>query len=708
MSSAFDFVQEKCHEFIELSWLTGAVNATPEGQSTATGNLSTQLFGALHIEFDRTAVGMLVLHWLLEDEYESFVACQSGPSRLTRDEFDEMRAFAKRVCGDAEAIKAMYVYMVVNDLGKIKKVVEELRTNAGLEDVDHDNLLLALLEQNPGASPSFNALSLDYQALILAGLRAKWNGGQGIQAEDVAASWNGVAGLSPRALDFYLLHLVCDVAGAAGHVKQNGSMVMNGPCWRGFKLLIQALQLFKTGNTPVQVRAEYLRLRGELLGFDTGRPEGIALTVIGCQVRAFDPESGAWIRTAFESLTEAERAILEECMGRDGVNNLGYLLYYSPALLANLISAAGKEKLSLGLSTMARLYHKVMVASRGRENGVVKLMVDTVATLAKNDWKALAKSDFALKLVGADYQAEIVSPTTIDTTGFPNVSFESFAGKRVGFVGVGGGSDCLQATLMASVFQRNGCEVAFVASVRTQKTQSQGPSGKIGESRSVEGHGGEPIPGVFRINPGTTGSGRFLENLPASEFQTFLVMEKEGETTAMLQAIVDDTGCNALVLVDTGGDALYSPEGAGTDQVKATPDQDLRVLRAAETLSVPVWTCEVAVGVDAPTDAQARLREASATFQRFSETDAKQISSRYDEWRKRVMATSGSSFLGKTPLALEAALSGANGFTCIPIPPKLVLDPRNPWVPFIVVQEAMAGFFVMNLPDHLRTIGATH
>lgn len=707
-SSSVAFVQEMCSKFVEMSWLTGAVNATPEGSVSSDGNFSVVLFGGAHTEFDRTAVGMLALRWLLDDDYEAFVACQSGPARLTREGFNEMRAFATRVCGNAEAVRAMYVYMVVNDLGKIKAVVETLRERSGVQDVDHDNLLLALLEENPEVSPSFANLSDEYQSLILEGLRAKWNGSQGIQAEDVAASWSGVADLSPKALDFYLLHLVCDVAGAAGHVKQNGSGVMNGPCWLGFKLLIQALELFKKGASPVQVRAEYLRLRGDLLGSDTSSPEGLALTVIGCQLRAFDRESGKWIKAAFHSLAEAERAILVECMGRDGLSNLGYLLYYSPALLANLISVAGKDKLPLGLSTMARLYHKLMVACRGRESrGVVKLMVDTVAKLAKDNWQELSESDFALGPVGGDYQAEIVPLVPINIDGFQKVSFEQLAGKKVGFVGIGGGSDCLQAALMASVFQQSGCEVSFVASVRTHKTQSQGPSGKIGENRSVDGHGGEPFPGVFSITADTTGTGRFLENLPATKFTTFLVMEEEGRTNEMLEWIIGQTDCQALVLVDTGGDALYSPEGAETDQVKATPDQDLRVLRAARQLSVPVWTCEVAVGVDAPADAESRLRDAEATFTRFTDAQAGEISHCYTEWRRRITKSTGSDFLGKTPLALQAALSGARGFTCIPIATSLVLDPRNPWVPFIPGQDAMAGFFVMTLESHLRAIRAT-
>lgn len=53
----------------EMTWLTGSVNATPEGKGTAieSKSISEQLFGQKHIEFDRTATGILLLKWIIED-----------------------------------------------------------------------------------------------------------------------------------------------------------------------------------------------------------------------------------------------------------------------------------------------------------------------------------------------------------------------------------------------------------------------------------------------------------------------------------------------------------------------------------------------------------------------------------------------------------------------------------------------------------------
>lgn len=718
----------------ELAWLTGAVDATPEASINAEGKtLSERAFGARHIELDRTLVGILVLKWILNGDYEAFTACQKT-GKLSQGSFDELREYAQRILPNDEAVDAMIACMVINDLGKIKAIVARLQADTGVVEVDHDRVLLTALTQNPGISPSFNRLSEHFRSLILRGLEARWNGGQGIQAEDLDASWQGIATLDQDALDFYLLHLVCDVAGAAGQFVQNGSVVMAEDTWTGFKLIIKALDTLKSGGNVIDARSSYLDMRGELLGLDAEDPEGRALTVIGCMLRKFDMESADQICRVFDQLEAGTQAILVREMNQNGIDNLGTLLYYSPALLANAIKthtdpqkAGGtfEEALTMGLNTMARIYHQVFRACRKREDrGVVTVMVSAVADVAARDPRELAHSEFVLVPRGENFEVAVRRKSRINARAFEQIlSLGELPGQRIGVWGIGGGSDCLQAAILADFLAKNGKDLAFVGSVRTKKTGSQGADGKIGEQREVENHGGEIFSDVFLITPETRGSGRFLEFLPADRYPVYLVMDRvDGTVTAQMQAVIDACGgVDTVILVDTGGDALFSVANDETDQTKSTPDQDLRILQAADGLkNVRVISCEFACGVDAPgeddpKDAQTVMRDAEARFYRVLAGEAEIARGRYAEWRKRRQERAGSSFLGKTPLAFEAALDGMQGYSCLDIDEALVLDRANPWHPFIYVDggmdagevaSAMDGLFFMELDAHLKSIGA--
>jgi len=164
-------------------------------------------------------------------------------------------------------------------------------------------------------------------------------------------------------------------------------------------------------------------------------------------------------------------------------------------------------------------------------------------------------------------------------------------GDRQAFIGIGGGSDCIQASVLALMGGKTACAI----SIRTAKTASQGASGKMGEERSVQNHGGEVAPGVFRITPQTTGSGRFVEFIPADRLPVYLIIDRgDGSLTAQIEAALTDFGgVDTVVAVDTGGDSLYRT--TVTDATKATPDQDIASLKAVNALRGPrLLSCIVA------------------------------------------------------------------------------------------------------------------
>jgi hypothetical protein len=402
----------------EMAWLTGDVNATPEGIATVgqAASLSEQLFNKKHIEFDRTAVGMMVLKWIIKGDYEGFTACQGDAVKLSRHSFDELSEYTQRILPDAEAIDAMVTYMVINDLGKIQSVVAQVKSTLNVEDVDHDKILLSALEKNPEISPSFQRLSPRYKDLIVHGLKAEFNIGQFIQGENVAASLRGLAGLNEASLDFYLLHAVCDIAGAAGHVKQNGAMVMTEPTYQGFKMSIDAINRMSDGATPKDVYDYYLSRRAETLNLDITDPKQKALVRICCMLRVSDAARAEDVTTVFGLLPSNTQIILTQELNRSGVDD-GYatLLYYSPATLANAQAAYSKagdpdafsKGLSEGLTALARAYQEAAIAIKSRQgNGVYTVIVSALAEAAKTPGE-LNQLEMSLRQVGDDAELNV-------------------------------------------------------------------------------------------------------------------------------------------------------------------------------------------------------------------------------------------------------------------------------------------------------------
>ncbi|MFH0873747.1 MAG: DUF1152 domain-containing protein [Candidatus Komeilibacteria bacterium] len=713
-------IKKLAAKYPEMGWLTGDIDATPETSISdqTEGTIGKYIFPNLDkkdlIEFDRTAVGILTLQWAANGDYESFTACQKGPTKLTPEDFTKLQEYTKSILQNPEDFEAMETFMVINDLGKIKSVVENIAEKSGVRDVDHDRMLLVGLEQHPDISPSFQKLSPRHKELILNGLKTKFNIGQFIQGENVPASLEGLKGIDEESLKFYLLHALYDIAGAAGHSVQNGSMVMNEPTYENFRLAIDSLEKLGEGQTTDEAYDAYLAQKAEKFGFDISVQADRATTRICCMLRTSKVGEAQEVLRVFSELPQNTRAILENDLNMRGTNDgIATLIYYAPAFLANLqkkFSESGdpnssKKALALGLGTFARVFQEAHIANKGRVgNGVYTVMASPLAKVAAENPAKLLTQDINLKTIGNDAEIELTDVPVVDKDKFQKIeSLTEIPGKKIVVVGIGGGSDCVQAALLAELLKKSEKECPCVISVRTEKTGSQGAGGKVGEKRTVENHGGEIKKGVYLITPKTTGSGRFLENIPTSDIPVYLIIEQDGiGLSEQINSVLEQVGgVDTVVAVDTGGDALYST--TGHDETKATPDQDLRSLQAISNLSgVQKISCEIAVGIDTPPNGESVLLDAEAKHYEPTPEEATMILEKYREWQ---MDGSNEARFGKTPLAWQEALQNHFGFQEINLPKRVVLDKKNPWKPFVHVQPSTKGMFFMDVEKHLKSIG---
>lgn len=683
-SSDDDFISSCLKQYPELSWLVGDCNTTPEGNATLSGGSWGARFfpnvpeSAL-AEFNRTVVGLLVFRWVVTNQYDRFVECQSASTKLTTDQFQHLSSFVQSVLRDEHEQEAMIVFMIINDLGKVKSVIDQLGMK---EEVDHDKVLAHGLTNHPTLSPSFVRLPKKQQEWILAGLNTLFNMGQFMQAENVPASLLPLASLTSEPLNFYLLHALFDIAGAAGHVKWNGSMVMNSETYRNFMLAIDVLRNITEGCNLKEVYWSYVQQRWASI---SDAPMNDSLARLCCMLRISKPDITLdALKDAWGILSDMEKMILWRELDKNTDRPVDILLYYSPALLVNAFQVHG---LLTALEWMTRVYQETRVAIAKKKvqvvDGICTILISDLAQSAKST-SFVADSD-GQRIVLCGNKAMVEKAPDIDLAKFPLLNnLSELPGKCIVPIGIGGGSDVIQAAQVAMQLRAAGKICPCVISIRTTFM------GK--EKRYVLNHGGEIAPNVFRITPETTGNGRFLENLPVSDIPVFLILadlSNEALLVSQIQYVLSclDIKVDTILSIDTGGDAL---------DIHDTTSQDYIVMKALMQLeeNYHCMACEIAVGVDSPDNAEDVLLRSGARY--FNMTRRNRVRTCYEKWH--IIGPSAKSF-GKTPLAWLTAIYEQhlpyNGEVGIPI--SVVNDYNNPWNPFIHFQPCMKGMFFFEL-----------
>lgn len=304
----------------------------------------------------------------------------------------------------------------------------------------------------------------------------------------------------------------------------------------------------------------------------------------------------------------------------------------------------------------------------------------------------------------------------------------------VGIAG-GGGSDIISASVLGHLLRGVGKEMDLLISTRTWLTGSQGkPGSKIGEKREVFDHGGpatdanrEPVPGTYRITAATHTSGRELETIPLSHYQSIFLTLDPGSTSPgddaplpsssspaplvdQYRAIISSqpSPIHTILSVDTGGDVL-SPD---------PNSQDFRVQRTLASLSCldpahsspSLTTAIFAPGIDSPAPSSPSSSSfnttsllsslPSAHLYRPTPTQlAQMLHLLADEYH---MDGRDPARFGKTTLCLQHALRGRFGWQVLALPRHVVLTGSNPWSVFEWVGRRMGDVVFVGTGELVR------
>lgn len=380
----------------ELEWLkANSVNGTPEGVDT------------IDKEYKRTWCSITLLNYVLEGNYEAFSKCQKA-GRITLESFNELREYVKSALQTPEDEDAMRAFLVINDLGKVGDFVKKIQETIGFESIDHDMIMYEGLRMHPEFSPTFNRLTQKYKDLILEGLKTNFNMGQYIQSECLPANLLPLLGITDEAFNFYMIHVLFDIGGAAGHVVPDGTVIINELYWKKFSYSLHTLSDYIKGN------CDAYSAYGNFVNKTNSIYKVTAFPVMKlCNLmRVSNVVEAGEVQNAWNSLDDCIKDVISEELCSTGINDSAILMYYLPACLQNAwtfykkVNAenALRKTISVVMPVIAELYKRVR-HEVGDNEGVTVAFIADVATAAKEP-ENLKATNFDMKSVGSDFKFE--------------------------------------------------------------------------------------------------------------------------------------------------------------------------------------------------------------------------------------------------------------------------------------------------------------
>lgn len=384
----------------EFDYLKGKVNATPEGAKVA------------EMEYKRTKLSIDLLNAVVSNDYDAFTCCQKGDNKLTRQGFEEIREFTLNTIKTKDDYYALQTYLLINDLGKVCSFVEKIEKDYNFSSIDHDEILYEGLKRNPKLSPTFTSLDKKYQDYLLIGLKTKFNMGQYVQSENLSSDLIPLKNLDETSKNYYMLHILYDVAGATGHINPNGSLIVNQSYWDNFKCACNTIDNFIEGkSSPVESYDSYLEKRAEMLDLKFKSKQDYAVVKLCNLMRISNKDEAKHIMEIFNNQPPKVKNVLVDEMAKNGIDEKGILLYYAPATLSNTLKYFQnnksndplKESLDIALPLLSSIYKQTRnIKNITNNNENCSVFLSSVAEACK-DPLSLKNYNFKLESKGNDF-----------------------------------------------------------------------------------------------------------------------------------------------------------------------------------------------------------------------------------------------------------------------------------------------------------------
>src|SRR5690606_11052989 len=123
-------------------------------------------------------------------------------------------------------------------------------------------------------------------------------------------SLEGLRGIDKESLDFFVVHSLFDIAGAAGAVDPQKSLTITDSTWHGIRIAIGALNRLHEGSSPRSVYENYIQERAASWGLDASKKVDWAITRLALMLRSSSTDQVAEIKAALMSLPKNTHDIL--------------------------------------------------------------------------------------------------------------------------------------------------------------------------------------------------------------------------------------------------------------------------------------------------------------------------------------------------------------------------------------------------------------
>eukprot|EP00929_Paragymnodinium_shiwhaense_P063871 TRINITY_DN31960_c0_g3_i1.p1 TRINITY_DN31960_c0_g3~~TRINITY_DN31960_c0_g3_i1.p1 ORF type:complete len:3687 (+),score=983.36 TRINITY_DN31960_c0_g3_i1:94-11154(+) len=372
-------------EKLATCMLAGEVNEAKFLTTTESTFVELNFFGkAEMVEKKREMGALLAIFWISADQYKEFVRGQKSGSQLTRASWEKLQAWTKDTVGltrEPATLAAMLVLCAIYNVGKIK----EFRKTFAPGFDDPFEALVVILQRAPTLCPSFAKLEEHLQTIILMALKADFNFGQFLQAENLPASlliFQEVLGSSSSSegtvnvLGFFLFRIFATMCGILGMKSLEGSLFMDNMQYRNYDNGLGVLQnVLNESAQSIYNRFLAQRAKAQELTFDTKDDESRACVRLACLARTFSPEESQDVSRAFHSLSSVDRWALTKFLNADGISERGFLLYGAPQLMEN-----AKVNPNIGfidaMRMLLRVYEMANEEYANSSSKVVTIMLD--------------------------------------------------------------------------------------------------------------------------------------------------------------------------------------------------------------------------------------------------------------------------------------------------------------------------------------------
>ena len=188
--------------------------------------------------------------------------------------------------------------------------------------------------------------------------------------------------VTPESKQLYIVHLLYDVAGVAGHINPKGSLVMTNPVYNSYMQGIESINE-QNSKSENEVYDSFLMKKANDFGLPMRTPKERAIVKLILMSRLTKQEDLINVKKAFDELDTDTKNNLIEGLSKDGIKNGGTLLYYAPAFIQNTYNAKLDNKTALlkkAFEVLALIYND----NESNASGIKTVSLANIANAIKN------------------------------------------------------------------------------------------------------------------------------------------------------------------------------------------------------------------------------------------------------------------------------------------------------------------------------------